>query len=403
MENNQINNNQKNTKNNQIYFNPDHSSNKNQSLETKDIDNFFKQNTENANILAVSNVYSKLLSNKDILERDVVNVTNLTENIFGDFQSDDNYKKIDDCHNQLIHHLKSEDSQIKNDAKFALKTYITYLIKCAKIKEEVKEDQSKSTLLEDNFNAVFSQDLVVCAGGITSAFENALSTGPNARIIGELINKWVNILNIPNIIETHLRPFLIDMFDKKVEDIHKDSIENYFTRSELHDLISCITSGDFFDYIAKDITVIYRELKKAKENNDDYIKFANIITQGHFLFKAEIIDLFCFHNEDDYQLIESEEKLLTKLKEKFLEKGLFEENKDDYETQTKSQQLIELLTSSFKNKDLFFYSQLLSYKILDNNNIIKNNLDNLINSSKGSARFKEFAKDRIINITKKNS
>ncbi len=154
---------------------------------------------------------------------------------------------------------------------------------------------------------------------------------------------------------------------------------------------------------------MYKEAKKvatelAKNPQDDYVKKLNdyllSATQDHYLFKAEVLDLYCLTDEYTYKLIASEEELLKKVKEQFLDKGLFEKNNDDQEIKNKSEALINLLTSSFKNKNLFFYCQLMEYGILNGNDILTDKLDDLIESSKGSARFKEFAKERIINVAK---
>ncbi len=221
--------------NNSIYLNPNHPLIKDQSITLDQIKDFFNQNKSNANILKVKQVYEKLLSRDSIINDDNVNnITNYAKDIFENFISQDNYKNIDTCGNQLKTHLRNDSIVIKQDARFALQAYISYLVKCSKIKVENNGD-SENENLKNNFNAVFSQDLKVCAGGIGSAFMNAMSGGIANRIIEEYAKKFIEY--IPSNMETHLRPFFINIFDKKMEDVHKDAIPNYLTREELKNLV----------------------------------------------------------------------------------------------------------------------------------------------------------------------
>jgi hypothetical protein len=399
-----------------IFLNPDHPLVVDQSISDEQLKDFFKSNTENPLINAVAQVYNKITKKQQdsllLLDQEVNALTEWAKDIFLQLKQkkeDDNkfYKMIEACGLRLIELNDPKTSGSTEDKRadtlFSMKFYITYLVKCAEIKEKIKgndktENKKFIEALQNNFNAVFSIDLTVCPGGIGSAFLSALSSGVGSKIIEEYATKMVKY--IPPGMETHLRPFIVNMMGRQVGDTHKDSIHMYFTKKELERLITDINYCNFFNLLVQDVISIWDQIKLSSAC--DYLKLLNALTEDHYLFvgKNAVLDAYCLINSDTEGPFKTEKEVRVAVATQFMDKKFFVKGADQKRVQLQ-EVLTHLIVSSYKSPGLFFYSQALEVDILTDEGIVNEKvLTELINSSNGSARFKAFAKEQLTVKTK---
>jgi hypothetical protein len=406
----------KDSKSSNIFLNSDHPLVKSKSISNPEVEDFFKQHGKNLNINEWAEFYQKITKKQNeilsLTAKDIAVLSNMAKFIFQDFKKEEKdkdkkisfYENIEVCGNQITSLLNgsilTNTTEKIKDALFAVKLYNDYLVKCYVIKEKMDKADDKRKLkeeLEQYFNTVFSSDLTACAGGIGSAFTNALSGGVNVKIFEEYGSKMARY--IPEAIEAHLRPFIVNMISEKTDDAYMDSIQMYFTDKEFKEFISKINSGNFFTLFAKDVIAIWEQLKSLDMN--ECRRVLSMMTEDHYLFAGNkpILDSLCLMDTITFKALQTEKEVLDAVATQFLEKGFFKKQ-NNLKIAQSQEVLTALITSSYKNPNLFFYCQALDADLLDNRgNIVDNALNELIKLSNGSQRFKEFSikqlKDKI--------